>query len=311
MRILTAQDVNTALGSVNLTDRLRTAFRSENAATQTLRIGDPASDASDASLVISPSWVSNRFIGIRAATHFPDNLAKNMPNQMGVYILLSGKSGQPLALVDGPSLDQWARSAIAALGASYLARPDCERLLIAGVSPDARRQIAAHAGTRPIRNVLIWDPEFGRAEAMATELDRPGFRVTATDDLEGAVRGAHMIVADPNAAAETIPHTWLPSGVHMTLTLNPSSPMEPLLSCLEHGLRTFCDANRERARHLVDDRSNEPSQPVEADHFAADLFEISRGERAGRTRHGQTTVLACLGTGLEDLVAAVTAFERT
>ena len=75
---------------------------------------------------------------------------------MGQYLLLDAKSGTPLALFDGPALTARRTAAASALAASYLARPDCERLLMVGAGALASHLIHAHVSVRPIVNVLVW-----------------------------------------------------------------------------------------------------------------------------------------------------------
>ncbi len=56
-------------------------------------------------------------------------------------------------------------------------------------------------------------------------------------------------------------------------------------------------------------------QPIESgvldpDDIAGDLFELTRGDRAGRRFYDQITLFKSVGTALEDLAAAQLAVER-
>ena len=76
-----------------------------------------------------------------------------------------------------------------------------------------------------------------------------------------------------------------------------------------------------RARVFVDtcdgacSEAGDIVQPLEsgvltADDIAADLFDLTRGERAGRRYYDQITLFKSVGTALEDLGAAQLAYER-
>jgi len=76
-----------------------------------------------------------------------------------------------------------------------------------------------------------------------------------------------------------------------------------------------------RARIFVDTRegavkeAGDIVQPLRAgiigeDDIAGDLFELTRGTRAGRRYHDQITLFKSVGTALEDLAAAQLAYER-
>jgi len=240
---------------------------------------------------------------------FPDNAKASLPSVMGAYILMDGKSGKPLALIDGPSLTLRRTAAASALAARYLAREDCERLLMVGTGALAPHLILAHAAVRPICNVLIWGRDADKARKLAKRLDRPDFRVAATTDLESAARGAEIISCATMSRDPLIPGEWLQPGVHLDLVGGFTPEM-----------RETDDAAVAKARVFVDTREGAMSeagdivQPLESgvigeDDIAGDLFDLTRGKRAGRRFYDQITLFKSVGTALEDLAAAKLAVE--
>ena len=63
---------------------------------------------------------------------FPGNGRLGLPAVMGVYVLQSGETGAPLAVLDGTRLTHRRTAAVSALGADLLARPEASRLLVVG-----------------------------------------------------------------------------------------------------------------------------------------------------------------------------------
>ena len=55
---------------------------------------------------------------------YPDNVKLNKPSVYGSYLLMSGDTGEALALMDGTALTAWRTAAASALAARYLARED-------------------------------------------------------------------------------------------------------------------------------------------------------------------------------------------
>src|SRR3546814_14649469 len=86
---------------------------------------------------------------------FPDNAEHSLPAVMGIYVLIDGKNGSPLALIDGPTLTVKRTAGASALASSYLSRPDSERLLMVGTGALAPQLIVAPAAVRPICNVTV------------------------------------------------------------------------------------------------------------------------------------------------------------
>lgn len=326
MRLVTAADINQALDVRSLMERLRSAFRDDIAnPARTLHhiessLGPDEPGAGD--LMVMPAWVrgtaragdmSGRrgYIGVKIQSVFPDNRANGIPSLTGVYVLMSGRTGEPLGLLDAPTLTAWRTAAASALAATYLARQDAERLLVVGSGALVPHLIKAHAQARPICNVLIWNRTQATAEKLARRLSRSDMKVAATTDLEGAVRGADVICTATGSTQPLIRGEWLQPGVH--------------LDCVggyRPDMREVDDEVLSRARIFVDTRAGAMSEagdiiaPLESgaittEDITADLHDLARGDRAGRRYHDQITLFKSVGVALEDLAAATLAFERT
>src|SRR5579871_972433 len=127
MRILGPSDVVAALDFPSLVESLRHMFRSGASMPVRHHHTIPVPNAADGTLLLMPAWQAGRHLGVKVVTIFPDNASSGMPSLMGAYLLLDGKTGEPLALLDGPALTARRTAAASALAANYLARPDCER----------------------------------------------------------------------------------------------------------------------------------------------------------------------------------------
>ena len=311
MRVLGSSEVTAALDFAPLVEALRQMFRSGDVVTPPRhRHVIEVPGARDGALLIMPAWQAGKHLGVKLLTHFPDNAAKHDPAMMGEYLLCDARSGRPLALLDGPALTARRTAAASALAASYLARPDCERLLMIGTGRLASHLIEAHASVRPIRNVLVWGRDRDKAARLAQRMTRRTLKVTPTDDLQRAVNGAHVICCATLATEPLLLGHWLPLGVHIDL-VGASTPQ----------MREADDETLRRARIFVDTRdgalsaAGEIIHAIEAgavseDDIAGDLFELTRGSRGGRRFHDQITVFKSVGAALEDLAAAKLALDN-
>ena len=311
MRIISASDVETALDYPTLVERLRNAFRTGATVPIRQSYALPSAGRPDATLFLMPAWVARRHIGVKIVTVVPDNPEHGLPTVMGAYMLLDGGDGRPLALLDGPSLTRRRTAATSALAAKYLARPDCERLLMVGTGALAPYMIQAHAAVRPIANVLVWGRNFDKAKRIASRLDRPDFKVQPTDALEPAVRGADIICCATTSEQPLVAGEWLPDGVHLDL-----------VGGFTEDMRETDDEAVRRGRVFVDDRdaaladAGDIIQPIQngvisADDIAGDLAELTRGLRDGRRYYDQITLFKSVGTAGADLAAARQALERS
>ena len=309
MRIIGASEVETALDYPTLAERLRQMFRSGCGVPLRHHHAIPTHGDSDATLLIMPAWQTGRHIGIKLVTVFPDNAKASLPSVMGAYLLLDGKSGQPLALIDGPSLTLRRTAAASALAARYLAREDCERLLMVGTGALAPHLILAHASVRPICNVLVWGRNPDKAKKLAGRLDRPDFRVAATTDLEGAARGAHIISCATMSSDPLIHGDWLEPGTHLDLVGGFTPDMREADDAAVTKARVFVDTREGALNEAGDVVQPLKTGVITEDDIAGDLFELTRGERAGRRFYDQITLFKSVGTALEDLAAAQLAVQ--
>lgn len=310
MRVIAASEVEAALDYPSLVERLRQAFRRDIDVPLRHHHDIEVTGGNAATLLLMPAWQADRHIGVKMVTVFPDNGEKSLPAIMGIYVLLDGKTGSPLALIDGPKLTVKRTAAASALAAGYLARQDAERLLMVGTGALAPELIMAHAAVRPICNVLIWGRNPQKAEKLAKRLNRRDFRVDWTDDLEAAARGAHIISCATLSREPLIRGDWLQAGQHLDL-----------VGAFRPDMRESDDAAMRRARVFVDTRAGAAKeggdivQAIESgalapDDIAGDLVEMTRGERSGRRYYDQITLFKSVGTAIEDLAAAQLVYER-
>ena len=124
---------------------------------------------------------------------FPDNAKHDKPSVLGSYMLMSGDTGEPLAVMDGAALTAWRTACASALAARYLARDDASHLVMVGAGALAPHLVRAHRAVRPIKRVTLWNRTRSHAVSTAFALSAAGIEPTIADDLEAAVREADIV----------------------------------------------------------------------------------------------------------------------
>lgn len=309
MRTITGAELKSVLHFRMLIERMRQTFRAGVEVPLRHHHTVETYGQNDGTLLLMPAWQVNQSIGVKIVTVFPDNGAKDLPAVQGVYLLMDGKTGIPQALLDGNALTKRRTAAASALAASYLARPDSERLLVVGTGALAPELIEAHTTMLPIKQVLVWGRDLAKAKKVASRFHRPKFRIEATSDLEGAVRGAHLISCATLAKEPLIKGEWLQPGAHLDLVGGFTPEMREADDDCIRRARVFVDTREGACKEAGD-----IVQPLKAgilteDDIAGDLYDLARGQRAGRRFYDQITLFKSVGTALEDLCAAQLAVE--
>jgi ornithine cyclodeaminase len=316
MKTISAADLVQHLDVVSLVDALEAAFRQNIIAPLRQHYTMPRHGEPDAVLLTMPAWSDRTtgedvhpVIGVKLVTLVPGNSARNVGNVLGSYILMSGITGEPLAVIDGTTLTHLRTAAASALAARYLARPDSRRLVMVGAGAMAPHLIRAHAAIRPITDVAIWARDAAKAEALAASIaDR--FATSIVSDLDAAIADADIISAATMSPHALIHGRFLKEGAHVDL-----------VGAYTPAMRESDDDTVRRARIFVDTiegathEAGDIVQPLE-DHviergdIEGDLFDLTAGRAMGRVHAEEITLFKSVGTALEDLAAARLAYQR-
>ena len=321
MRFITAPEIEIALDQKSLIEALRRAFRMGASARPYQaplrnRFYIENVHADPTILLNMPSWQVDGDLGIKMVTVNTGNPAKGLPMVQGVYLFLDAGTGKVRGILEAEMITVKRTAAASALASSYLSRSDASRLLIVGAGALARHFIDAHRAVRPISDVLVWNRTPKRAEELVANYrlqeDASALNsIGVTDDLEAAVSGADIVTCITASSEPVIFGDWVREGTHVDLVgaFSPDS-------------RESDDALVQKARIFVDTRTGSLAEAgdliipmnkglITEDDVAADLFDLTQGERDGRRFYEQITLFKNCGSAIEDLVAARLAYQRT
>jgi len=311
LRVITADDIARVLTYGALIDALAGAFRADIAAPDKIAHFIPQPSGSQAKVLLMPAWTNSsdqsgeRFIGHKLVNLFPDNAKRGKPAVLGSYVLMSGDTGETLAVMDGAALTAWRTSCASALAARFLARDDASHLLMVGAGVLAPHLVRAHCAVRPIKRVTLWNRTRSHAVSTAFALSAAGLSPVIADDLEEAVREADIVSCATLSAVPLIRGGWLKKGAHVDL-----------VGAFSLKTREADDAAVRRARVYVDSRATAPKgsgdiaiplkkKVIGLKDIQGDLFELCRGKAKGRKRRDEITLFKSTGLALEDLAAAM------
>ena len=316
MLTISAQDVDRALTETMLVDALQVAFRDGMVQPVRHHHAVERPDGAASTLLLMPAWndfeaagtSEGGFIGVKIVTVSPDNNSIGKPAVVGLFLLLNGKTGEPVALIDGPRLTTWRTACASALASRWLSREDSSRLLIIGAGAMAPFLVRAHCAVRPIRQIRIWNRTQANAEKLAATLRAEGFDVSATDDLDGTLGWADIISSATISPEPLVRGARLKPGTHVDL-----------VGAFTPELRESDDEAIKKARVYVDTRegaTKEAGDIVQAlasgaltrDGIVADLYELARGEKQGRRNADEITLFKSVGAALEDLAAGIAVY---
>jgi alanine dehydrogenase len=225
--------------------------------------------------------------------------------------LFDADSGEPLAIVDGASMNPFKTGATGAVGVDALAREDATDVAVIGSGAQARGQLKCTAEVRDLETVWVYSPTKESRESFAGELNTMlDASVAAVASSAAAIEGADVVITATTASEPVFDGDQLDPGTHVT-AMGQYDPAKRELDT-----RTI-----ERATYVPDLRARATKDAgsfiaaleegvVDEDHIHAELGEVVAGEAPGREDDDEITVFDSGGTGIETVAAAYLLYER-
>ena len=141
---------------------------------------------------------------------------------VGLVLLFSSESGEPLAIFPDGCLQRLRVGATNALGVKYLARQDVRTVGLLGSGWQAGGQVMAVASVRSIERIRCFSPNRQRREAFAAEMsEKVGVEIVPVDSPEAAVTGADVVMCATNTIEPIFFERWVEPGTHISSIKHP------------------------------------------------------------------------------------------
>jgi alanine dehydrogenase len=225
--------------------------------------------------------------------------------------LFDAESGEPLALLDGASMNPFKTGAAGAVGVDALAREDATSVAVIGSGAQARGQLRATVTVRDVDTVWVYSPTKENREAFAGEMGRRlDASVAAVASSAAAVEGADVVITATNASDPVFDGDILEDGSHVT-AMGQYSPSKRELDATTIERATYVPDLRARALQDAGSFLQAVEEGVVGeDHVHAELGDVVAGEAPGRESDEEVTVFDSGGTGIETVAAAYLLYER-
>jgi len=153
---------------------------------------------------------------VKLVTVMPGNAARGRPTVQAVICWFDAATGQPLALLDGPTVTAMRTGAASGVATRLLARRDAATLCVIGAGAQAEWQVRAVQAVRPIERVLVWARSEASRERFAERIaEATGLDARTADDAEAAVREADVVCCATTSETPVFEAAWLRPGAHV------------------------------------------------------------------------------------------------
>jgi ornithine cyclodeaminase/alanine dehydrogenase-like protein (mu-crystallin family) len=263
---------------------------------------------------LMPSYTSGAHaaFGLKAICVFPGNPARGLDSHQGAVLLFGAETGELQAVVNASAVTAIRTAAVSGVATEALAREDAGDLAVIGAGVQARTHVEAMSHVRRIKRCRVASRSMESARRLADELDGScAFPVEAVESVEEALRGADLIVTATNSAEAVVRREWVSAGAHINAVGSCTPNTRELDAAIVAASSMFVDSVESTVNEAGDYLRALREGAVAPGHIRAELGEVLKRAKPGRTSDGEITLFKSLGLAVEDLAAAEYLYRKS
>jgi ornithine cyclodeaminase len=243
--------------------------------------------------------------GLKAICVFPGNPAKGKDSHQGGVLLFSAETGELLAMMNASAITAIRTAAVSGVATDSLARVDACNLAILGSGVQARSHLVAMSQVRSIKRCRIASRHIKHAQKFAAEM-RPdfSFALEPVETVEEALEDADLIVTTTTAVEPIVKREWIAAGAHLNVVGSSTPNTREVDSDTMAAASLFVDRRESTVNESGDYLFAARDGVIGPDNIRAELGEVVKGDKPGRTSPEEITLFKSLGLAVEDVFAA-------
>ena len=243
--------------------------------------------------------------GVKVIGVFPGNPARGMDAHQGSVLLLSGETGELLAVMNASAITAIRTPAVSGVATDLLARDTAGDMALIGAGVQAYTHLEAMACVRPLKRVRVASRNIESARRFADAVaPRYAFPVEAVESVEAAVRGADLIVAATSSREPVIYREWVAAGAHLNVVGASVPAAREVDSATMAAARLFVDRRESTLNESGDYLIALREGAIGPEHIRAEIGELLLAGERGRASAEEITMFKSLGLAVEDLASA-------
>lgn len=245
-------------------------------------------------------------IGVKLASGHWDNPDKyGLPSGLATIMLMNGKNGVPLAIMDGGLITDMRTGAAGAVSAKYLARKDAKKVAILGTGMQARMQLNALANLFTLDEVFIWGRNSEKVKKYSNEMKKliPHITFTTCDTASNCVEHADIIVTTTPSKQPLFTKQAVKPGTHIICIGTDMAGKQEIDVELFRNSKVIVDSldqcrERGEVQHAIQQRI------ITEAAVHGEIGEVIIGQKQGRTNQDEITIFDSTGLAIQDITTA-------
>lgn len=313
VRVLSGKDVKAAITMAEAIEAVAKAFAQLSMGKASVPLRTSVETEQGVSLFMPAYLADSESTALKVVSVYPDNRSLGLPTIMAMVVVVDGRTGRPLAVMDGTYLTALRTGAASGVATDLLAREDAQIVALFGAGVQGRTQLEAVCTVRGIEEIRVFDINQGASQKLVAEMAGQGVipeNVLVANSRREAVRGADIVVTATTSYNPVFDGRDIAPGTH----INGIGSYTPEMQEVDEKVV-------ERAKIVVDSREGCLAEagdliiPIEAGLITetdiyAELGEIIAGAKPGRESPQEITFFKSVGNAVQDAAVAWKALER-
>lgn len=254
-------------------------------------------------------------VGIKIVSVFPKNIEKDIPSVPAKMILLDGKTGDVICIMDGTYLTQLRTGATSGAATDVLAKKDAKQGTLFGTGGQAASQLEAMLTVRNLDTVKVFDIDKKRAQDFVqkinSDLKHFSTKIVAAENADDAVKNADIITTVTTSRKAVFNGKLVKKGTH----INAVGAYTPVMQELDEYIVQNADKIYMDSKGAVLSESGDFIIPIEKglideSKVNGELGEVISKKIEGRTSNYEITIYETVGIAVMDVVTAYKIYEK-
>lgn len=316
LKILSRDDVTRAVSMAEAIKAVKKGFiqLSAGMAEVPLRIQVPVKKRSGVTLFMPAYLTKSETIGAKIVSVFPNNRRRGLPTIHALVIVVDGKTGQPLAAMDGTYLTALRTGAASGLATDLLARKDSRVVAIFGAGTQARTQLEAVCTVRDIEKAWVFDVRTRIARAFVREMKEKGSPIPAdirvAQTKKQALREADVVCTATTSFRPVFADSDLKLGVHINGVGSYTPEMQEVPARTVVRSKVVVDSREASLAEAGDLIISIDGGLISNKNIHGEIGDVAAGKVPGRESEEETTFFKSVGLAVQDVAVAERVLQR-
>lgn len=316
MLLLTREDIKKVITMNDIIEADKKAFKMVVDETVEIPLRTVIPGQYDGTFLFMPAYAPEiDAASVKVVNIFPHNIEQGLATSPAQVMLIDGKTGYVISMMDGTYVTQLRTGASSGAAFDLLAKKDCKIGALIGTGGQAMTQLEAMLCARKLEEVRVYDLNLERCKAFCAqaeeELASYGAKFVAAESSDECIDDADLIITVTVSPVPVFDGTKVKPGCTISAvgTYQPEkNELDPAV--LPRASKIICDSVDACLSETGDLLKPLADGTIKLEDIDGNLGDVINGKIPGRENDEEIIVYETVGVGAQDLLAAKVIYDK-